>query len=43
MSNHTITAALTAQARELVSTWPELTTEQADHVAAVLKSVGGDQ
>ena len=40
MSNHTIAADLTAQARELVSTWPKLTTEQADYVAAVLHAGG---
>jgi hypothetical protein len=42
VSNHTIAADLTAQARELVSTWPKLTTEQRDHVAAVLQA-GSDR
>jgi hypothetical protein len=39
---HRIAAMLLAdEARELVATWPALTAEQRDHVAAVLRTAGG--
>jgi hypothetical protein len=34
-------AALAVEARRLVATWPTLTVEQRDHVAAVLTAAGG--
>jgi hypothetical protein len=38
---HRIAALLLAdEARQLVATWPTLTTEQRDHVAAVLQASG---
>ncbi len=33
-------AALAVEARRLVATWPALTVEQRDHVAAVLQASG---